>query len=39
VRGYQSAVAQVGVGIGSNWISEFAPEIFGMFRRKHKQTD
>lgn len=36
VRGYQSAITQVGVGIGTNWISEFAPEIFSIFRRKHK---
>jgi hypothetical protein len=37
VRGYQGAIAQAGVGIGTNWISEFAPEVFGIFRRKHKQ--
>lgn len=39
VRGYQGAISQAGVGIGTNWISEFAPELFGIFRRKHKQTD
>ena len=36
VKGYQAAITQVPVGMGINWISEFAPEIFGVFR-KHKK--
>lgn len=39
VRGYQNAITQIGVGIGTNWLSEFAPQIFGVFHRKHKQAD
>ncbi len=39
VRGYQSAITQVGVGIGTNWISEFAPEIFRMFRKRSNNKD
>lgn len=27
VKGYQAAVTQVAVGIGANWLAEFAPEI------------
>jgi hypothetical protein len=27
VKGYQAAITQVGVGIGVNWLAEFAPEI------------
>ena len=27
VKGYQAGITQVGVGIGVNWLAEFAPEI------------
>jgi hypothetical protein len=30
VKGYQGAITQVGVGIGVNWLAEFAPEIKGI---------
>lgn len=36
--GYQSAIAQVLIGIGVNWIGEFAPEIVSKFHRKHKNS-
>ncbi len=36
VRGYQAAVTQVFVGMGINWLGEFAPEIVRMVRRKKK---
>lgn len=36
VKGYQGAIAQVGVGIGVNWLAEFAPEITRVLRRKKK---
>ncbi len=37
VKGYQAAITQVPVGMGINFIGEFAPEIFGIFRKdKHK---
>lgn len=39
VKGYQNAIAQIGVGMGTNWLSEFAPEIFRVFRRKNKRGD
>jgi hypothetical protein len=35
VKGYQAVITQVPVGMGINWIGEFAPEIFGVFHR-HK---
>jgi hypothetical protein len=28
-------ITQVAVGMGINFIGEFAPEITGMFKRKH----
>jgi hypothetical protein len=34
VKGYQGAIVQVGVGIGVNWLAEFAPEITRSIRRK-----
>lgn len=37
VKGYQAAITQVPVGIGINWVGEFAPEIFGVLR-KHKKN-
>lgn len=37
ISGYQSAVAQVAIGTGINWIAEFAPEIGRKFHRKHKE--
>ena len=27
VKGYQSVITQIPVGMGINWIGEFAPEI------------
>ena len=35
IKGYQAVITQVPVGMGINWVSEFAPQIFGMFQR-HK---
>jgi hypothetical protein len=32
-EGYRSAMTQAGFGIATNVISEFAPEIFGIFRK------
>lgn len=34
IRGYQAVITQVFVGIGINWIGEFAPEIVRVIRRK-----
>jgi len=34
IRGYQAVITQVFVGIGINWIVEFAPEIVRVVRRK-----
>jgi hypothetical protein len=34
IKGYQAVITQVPVGMGINWISEFAPEIFGFLRKK-----
>jgi hypothetical protein len=31
--GYRSVITQAGFGIVTNVISEFAPEIFGIFRK------
>ena len=33
IKGYQGAVTQVAVGIGVNWLAEFAPEIKRVLRR------
>ena len=33
VKGYQSAITQAGVGIGINWLGEFAPEIKHILRK------
>jgi hypothetical protein len=35
VKAYQSAITQVPLGMGINWLAEFGPEIFGVIRR-HK---
>jgi hypothetical protein len=32
VKGYQSAITQVGVGVGVNWVAEFAPDIKRILR-------
>ena len=38
VSGYQSAATQIFIGVGVNWIGEFAPEIGRAFRhKKHKE--
>lgn len=37
VKGYQAVITQVPVGMGINWIGEFAPEIFGVLK-KHKKN-
>ncbi len=34
VKGYQSAIGQVPIGIASYWIGEFAPEITRALRKK-----
>jgi len=34
VKGYQAAITQVFVGVGINWIGEFAPEIGKVFKKK-----
>lgn len=34
VRGYQAAITQVFVGMGINWLGEFAPEIVRVVRKK-----
>jgi hypothetical protein len=34
VQGYQAAITQVFVGMGINWIGEFAPEIGRVLKRK-----
>jgi hypothetical protein len=34
VRGYQAAITQVFVGMGINWLGEFAPEIVSVVRKK-----
>jgi len=36
IKGYQAVITQVPVGMGINWIGEFAPELFGVFK-KHKK--
>ncbi len=36
VKGYQAVITQVPVGMGINWIGEFAPEIFGVFKKRKK---
>jgi len=38
ISGYQSAVAQVLIGVGVDWIGEFAPEIGHAFHRKKDKT-
>ena len=38
VKGYQSAITQAGVGIGINWIGEFAPEIKHILRKPKGQS-
>jgi hypothetical protein len=39
VRGSQSAITQIGVGMGVNWVSEFAPEIFRPFRKSKSKNN
>jgi hypothetical protein len=34
VKGYQAVITQVPIGMGINWIGEFAPEIFGVFHKR-----
>lgn len=36
VKGYQAVITQVPVGIGINFIAEFAPEIVRLFRKDKK---
>lgn len=36
VKGYQAVITQVPVGMGINWISEFAPELFGWARKRKR---
>jgi hypothetical protein len=34
VRGYQAVITQIPVGMGINWIGEFAPDIMRVLHRK-----
>jgi hypothetical protein len=36
IKGYQAVITQVPVGMGINWLSEFAPELFGWIRKRKK---
>jgi hypothetical protein len=36
IKGYQAVITQVPVGMGINWVGEFAPELFGVFKRHKK---
>jgi hypothetical protein len=36
VKGYQAVITQVPIGIGINWVGEFAPEIVRVLRRSKK---
>jgi hypothetical protein len=36
VKGYQAVITQVFVGMGIDWIGEFAPEIARVFHRNKK---
>jgi hypothetical protein len=36
-EGYQGIITQVPVGIGSNFLGEFAPEISRILHKKQKQ--
>ena len=36
--GYQAAAAQILIGIGSNWIGEFAPEIGRKLHRRNSKN-
>jgi hypothetical protein len=36
IKGYQAVITQVPVGMGINWLSEFAPEIFGFLHKRKK---
>jgi hypothetical protein len=38
-KGYQGAITQIFVGIGINWIGEFAPEIMRVLHRKKKTSN
>lgn len=37
IKGYQAVITQVPVGMGINWVSEFAPELFGWIPKRKKQ--
>lgn len=37
IKGYQAVITQVPVGMGINWVSEFAPELFGWMRKPRKE--
>ena len=34
IKGYQAVITQVPVGMGINWLSEFAPELFGWIHKR-----
>ena len=38
IKGYQAVITQVPVGMGINWLSEFAPELFGWMRKGKKKA-
>jgi hypothetical protein len=37
VKGYQAVITQIPIGMGINWIAEFAPEIMRVFHRQKDQ--
>jgi len=39
VRGYQGAITQVFVGVGVDWLAEFAPEIMRTLHMKQKNPE
>jgi hypothetical protein len=34
IRGYQAAITQIFVGVGVNWLGEFAPDIINRLKKK-----
>ena len=36
IKGYQAVITQVPVGMGINWLGEFAPELFGWIHKRKK---
>lgn len=38
IRAYQAAITQIFVGVGVNWLAEFAPELFGWLHKDKKKA-